>query len=311
MIPPTGFVQEQGAWVRHPDNPIIVPTIYWENDGIQEPSVLYEGPGDWKMLARIGWAGSAAIVYLTSTDGVVWDKPLANAVLGYGSGGESADCFYPMYLKVGTDYWCYYVAPSPQGGYHRATSSDGYTFSATTMNITLPSGMPYWGNAYVWQEDGAFKGLFEAGTNPTPILRTFLYTSADGINWTIGNGGAELADLQIAAGGMTGGPWLPPGQKRLGRYQLYYHAAPGSGALPTDIYHATSTDLVNWDVVTPNPIITHLGGSTFEKEQAADACVLEVDGTSWMFYSGVDDTGSHARIGLAQYAGPLTDFIGT
>src|SRR4051794_21508886 len=94
---------EQGAWQRVDGNPIVTASLSWEYSGLQEPSVLYDGPGDWKMLARAAWTGTAAIEYFTSTDGVSWARPFAarspSAVLGHGSGGESADCHYPHYMK--------------------------------------------------------------------------------------------------------------------------------------------------------------------------------------------------------------------
>lgn len=304
-------VQEQGAWVRVVGNPILEAALSWEHNGLQEASVLYEGPGDWKMLARAAWTTTAAIEYFTSTDGITWTRPLALAVLGHGSGGEisGVDCHYPHYMKVGSAYWCYYVSGDPATGpYHRATASDGFTFALVPgMAITLPSGYTSWGNCYVWEEAGTFFGLFEAGsTAGSPTWAIFLYTSADGITWTIGNGGAALSTLQVAAGGAYGGPWMPAGQKVRGRYQLWYHAAPGAGDLPTDLYHASSDDLITWTKVTPGPLLEHDGGA-FEVTQAADPCVLEVDGESWLFYSGVDQDTENASIGLARFAGPLTE----
>src|SRR4051812_10319244 len=60
-----GTVTEQGAWVRESGNPIVTPTLSWEHNGIQEPSVIYDGVGDWKMLARAAWTTTAAIEYFT------------------------------------------------------------------------------------------------------------------------------------------------------------------------------------------------------------------------------------------------------
>lgn len=314
---PPPSVQEQGSWVRDAGNPIITATLVWEYSGIQEPSVIYDGPGDWKMLARAAWTGTSAIEYFTSTDGIAWTRPkefdTPSAVLGHGSGGEAADCHYPTYIKVGSDYWCYYVSGNPASGpYHRATATDGFTFSYVAgMSITQPAGRASWGNCYVFEEGGSFYGLFEAGdTDGSPVWETYLYTSADGITWSIGNGGSPLSSLQVAAGGMYGGPWMPATPQIGGRYQLWYHAAPAAGDSPTDLYHATSTDLINWTQVTPNPILTRLGSPTFEDLQIADCCVLEVAGTSYLYYSGLNDSGSPqlASIGLATYAGPLSDF---
>ena len=99
-----------------------------------------------------------------------------------------------------------------------------------------------------------------------------------------------------------------------GLYHMYYHAAKGDytdphGNLPTDIYHAYSSDKINWTVVSPNPILTHLGGSTFEFDQAADPYIVESGGQCWMYYTGENNVTYHASIGLAIADATLEEII--
>lgn len=135
-----------------------------------------------------------------------------------------------------------------------------------------------------------------------------LFKSTDGgTTWTAQNSGNPLTSLQIHAGGAYGGPGIYPTQVG-GLYQLWYHAVNASGDLPTDIYRATSPDLINWTPITPNPVLTHLG-SGFEFDQVADPCVVEVAGTSYLFYDGDNNGTSTAAIGVATIGEPVANVI--
>jgi sucrose-6-phosphate hydrolase SacC (GH32 family) len=306
-----GRIPEQGRWVRNAGNPIFVdPTAV--NDAAQEVSIFYES-GTWKMWYRGGWhtAGETGMGYATSTDGIAWTRYVGNPVLGAGGSGEDGNVVQPCVLKIDGTWWCYYNLYPSQAKY-AATSADGLSWTLAAVTITLPTGMTAWGNVYAWKEGATWYGFFDAGATGT-YWRAYLFTSSDGLTWTIANGGNALSSLQIASGSMYGNCAMPTPNKVNGRYQMWYHAAPAgatlNGNLPTDIYHASSDDLVSWNVITPNPILTHLGGATFEKEQCADAKVIEVGGLSYLYYSGVDDTGGYASVGLAQFAGTLQQIV--
>jgi sucrose-6-phosphate hydrolase SacC (GH32 family) len=80
-----------------------------------------------------------------------------------------------------------------------------------------------------------------------------------------------------------------------GVYHLWYHAATTPGST-SDIYHATSTDRINW--TTNGPVLTHTG-TGFELDQVAGPVIVVVSGTAYMYYDGDDNAGEAAKIGLA------------
>jgi hypothetical protein len=89
---------------------------------------------------------------------------------------------------------------------------------------------------------------------------------------------------------------LTPKWTRDGLYHLWYHAVNGSGNLPTDIYHAASRDLLEWDV-TPMPALTH-SGQGFEYDQVAGGVPLAVGARAFMFYDGDNNVDGRCAIGL-------------
>ena len=89
---------------------------------------------------------------------------------------------------------------------------------------------------------------------------------------------------------------LMPKWPRDGLYHLWFHAVNGSGNLPTDIYHAQSRDLLNWQV-TSEPVLKH-SGQGFEFDQVAGAVPLAVHGQAYMFYDGDNNVAGTCAIGL-------------
>ena len=63
------------------------------------------------------------------------------------------------------------------------------------------------------------------------------------------------------------------------------HCTNSTGGLPTDVYHATSKDLISWHV-TPGPAVTHAGGSGFEHDQCAGPVPLTVGDKAFLYYDG-------------------------
>jgi hypothetical protein len=148
----------------------------------------------------------------------------------------------------------------------------------------------------------------------------FIYSSENGIQWQLQNGGAPLKSLQLHPDGMCehstqallpliiesrryGGPRfasingrLLPKWPRDGMYHLWFHAVNGSGNLPTDIYHAQSSDLLQW-AVTEAPALQH-SGQGFEFDQVAGGVPLAVGTKALMYYDGDNNVDGTCAIGL-------------
>ena len=83
-----------------------------------------------------------------------------------------------------------------------------------------------------------------------------------------------------------------------------------SGNTPTDLYRAyADSPFTSWTVVTPNPILTHLG-TDFEIDQVADPCVIEISSSRTELYYDADDNDTDvAAIKLATFAGSIGNLI--
>ena len=85
-----------------------------------------------------------------------------------------------------------------------------------------------------------------------------------------------------------------------GLYHIWYHAG-ANGNLPTDIYHATSPDLLAWNVTPATAVVKHQGSGSFAYDQVADPSPLTVGSTAYLAYDG-DNNGAvamHEAIGMA------------
>lgn len=286
-------------------NPVISPDTSWEETAVFEPSVIYEG-GLFKMWYTGGWDHSA-VGYAESADGSIWTKN-SSPVLGQGGSGVSGQAVRNNVIKIGSTYYCYYVdAIATNANLKVATSSDGlsWTVVATALAYNVNGAVDGWANTSVWKEGSTWYMLAEG--HSAPIWKTFALTSSDGLSWTFLNSGNEIISLQVASGGMYGGPNMCG--KIGSTYHLYYHACAISGSLPTSIYHATSTDLINWTITSGT--VLALSGTDFEIDQVADACVIEVSGRTYLFYDGDDNQANCANVGLAIFEGTLSSLAST
>lgn len=84
----------------------------------------------------------------------------------------------------------------------------------------------------------------------------------------------------LSGGGMFGGPYV---EKIGGTYHLWFHRAP-SGNLPTDIWHAISTDLLHW-TTDPAPVLKH-EGKGWICDQVADPYLLHTPTETLLFFDG-------------------------
>jgi len=271
-----------------PQPPVLVGT--WEKRGkvlsdalgINEPNVIYEGNPQiltqqsrvYKMWYRVGWA-VCSVDYAESIDGLTWVKYSGNPVLVGG--------FYPcpFVFKYNNQFYMY-VHGGDWVRLNRYVSNNGLSWALDAAN-TLTCGSSGWdnhalGNLCVWVESGEWKMIYEAnGLGGTGMWSLGFATSSDGKVWSKYSGNPV-----ISSGGGCGGAYII---KSGGTYYMWYHG----GGLPTEIYLATSTNLVSW-ATSPSPVLrrTELWeGSDSSEGQVADPTICVVGTTVWMWYCGV------------------------
>lgn len=293
----TPLIPEQGRWVRAS---AILTAGTGEGLGVLEPFPLtvsstvrlyYRSGGVHGPNRSVRYATCATSDDLT--DPAKWTKH--GSIFGNGTGGESDEAMAPFVIVVAGTYYLYYNTGID---IRCATSADGLTgWTLHGSCATLPMGMVYWGNPCVVVSGGTFYMTLELydGT----IWQTRLLSSADGFTYAMLNSGNPLTTLQVHAGGMYGGLDL---HLMSGVYQGWYHAADAVGNLPTDLYRAYTSDLLTWTKVTPSPLLTH-SGTDYEIDQVADARVLEVSGTSYLFYDADDNITDISAIKIATVSG--------
>lgn len=256
--------------------------------------MLIDG-SNYVMFYTGGWFSAAmgrATCPLTSDPTVTgnWTKYASNPVLGQGvvdGGAVSGNNVY----KIGSTYYCTFYRTGTSSALMISTSSDGITWTTPTQAIAgnAFAGFQGWANTAVFN-DGSWKMLVEGHTTGSAWNICYA-TSANGLAWTV-----QQVVSSLAVSGQTnyGGPWLANGGNKInGLYHLFYHA--GNSDL-TDIYHARSTDLVNW---TQTGLVLAANLGTYEAQQVADASVIENGGKSYLFYSGVNNNTSVSYINVA------------
>ena len=304
FAPPATLPPYDASWSRSGSNPILSASAAWEETAVAEVAAVMPG-ATWRMWYSGGWA-NPGIGYATSSDGIAWAKYGGNPVLGQGGSGLAGPVASARVFLNGSTFHLYGSSGSPlRSTMIHYTSSDGLAWSPASLTISLPPGCSLWGNREIWVEGATWYMLQEAFA---AIWRIYLYTSADGATWSIANGGAAYGSLSVdgAAAGAWGGPRFAslngadtPMPKPDGtNYELWYHASPVSGNLPTNIYHATTTNLFADAWTWNGPVLTHTG-SGFEVDQVAGPVPVTYGGTAYLFYDGDDNPASTAKIGVA------------
>ena len=303
--PTTGWKPVLGSW----DMPVLTAdNATWEATTVCEPQVIWQpATKSLRMWYRGGGFGHPkAIGIADSTDGGrTWTRHPANPVF---SGGPAGGPW--VYVDRAGTYWMY-MSDEDFGVPPRvvlATSDDGVAWknaSATSASVVpLPPNGSLWGNRAVWQDAQlGWVMLHEVMTLPHRVWEIFLYRGTGPLHWTVANDGRPLRQLQQHAGSMYGGMHIatvdgafqPRGSD--GLFHIWYHAG-ANGNLPTDIYYATSPDLLDWTTGS-KPVISHQGAGTFAYDQTADPSPGTFGTTAFMAYDGDNNVAGSAAIGFA------------
>ena len=299
------FPPTDSSWTRSPAPgvPVLNASLSWEGACVCENVALYDAArAEFVMFYRGGW-GTQMVGRATSPDGLSWEKHATPVFGADGKIGGQPYVFHEGANLSGT-LMMFTTDNNPPHVYIATSVDRGFTWTQEASSIALPPTGSLWGNRVVWREGATFFMLQEVmAAGPWQI---FLASSPDGLSWTWMHGGAPLASLQLHAGGMYGGPRfasldgaLTPRWESDGLYHLWMHAVNSSGGLPTDVYHASSADLLSWEV-TPGPAVRHLGGSTFEHDQCAGPVPLVVGGQAFLYYDGDNNDVGSCAIGLVK-----------
>eukprot|EP00040_Diaphanoeca_grandis_P008818 m.46529 g.46529 ORF g.46529 m.46529 type:complete len:347 (-) comp20271_c0_seq1:437-1477(-) len=316
-FPPGGAVWEPalGSW----NSPVLqADNTTWEASAVQEPQIIYQpSTKALRMWYRgAGWGAPSAVGVADSTDGGrTWTKYPGNPVWG-GPGKPLEYGGQPfVYQEENGTYWLFTTTNAKPPRVAIAQSADGLHWTNVSWgpfteqsHVPVPPTGTLFGNRAVWKDDdGTWKLLQECGTTEG-VWQIFLYEGTDILTWKVANGGKPLLDLQRHKGSMYGGCHIAtvdgkftPRNPNTGRYEIWYHAG-ADGNLPTDVYHATSADLMNWTVAPAGPVVSHVGKGSFAFDQTADPSPATVGCQAFLAYDG-DNNGcrgcSHAAIGLA------------
>lgn len=290
-----------------PGNPVIYPTQTWEQTATYEPSVINDN-GTLKMIYTSGW-DNAGIGMAQSTDGITWTKISSGPVVGQGIAGQTY-ASRGDFVKVGNEYRIYFADKNPDANIKLATSTDGVHFTVQSQNVIGKNDVP---GTYGWANTGTyFDGtnwwmLAEAYIGHDEWWQIHLFKSTDG-GYTFQHVAGPITSLQDSPGGMYGGPRA---FKKIGdTYHLWYHAGYITSTLPTAVWHATSTDMINW-TPDPQPTVSIAESSLglYSPDQTADTSMIEFNGKTFLFYDADDNSYGMSRIGVATFNGTLEQYV--
>lgn len=263
-------------------SPLLVADQTWEGLAIFEPTIIHDETG--YRLYYTGWNGMACGVGLaTSADGLHWTKYPGNPILGQGNGVPSA-CRNNVLAVNGMSYL--YYAPgdgSDSMPLNVATSHDGVSFTPMPHPVLSPTAsFINYANTFAWATDHGYfmlvdvrgvDGIWRTAVafGETPLIFTLLSDQPV----------TGLADPNAA----QGGGYV---EVHEGVTHFWYCAAPAPGNLPTDLWHATSTDLLHW-TKDEQPLLTHQGtGWAFD--QVCDPYLVHLDDRTIMYFDGDNNT---------------------
>ena len=271
--------------------------------GASNASILYEGNA--QILSgnvfKAWFQGKANIYYAESTDGITWSRRGAAVISSVG---------IPRVYKNGATYYAH-VTHTPGGPWTQIdqyTSSDGITWTLAHANILSVGGVGTWDHTFVGYFQvadiiaGTWYALY-AGQNGGNS-QWGLATSSDGVTWTKSGSNPVLTtastfDRAIKIGS-TYYFWLT--EQTVGQ----------TGGANCAIIRFHTTDFINWtrDAVALQPDSVD-EGRNYASGQISVCSTLEVNGTTYQFYSASPDdpNGGSYQIRLATAAQTISSIV--
>jgi len=260
----------------------ITPDQSYENNSAQEPSVWYLN-GKWHMLYTAGPSGPIAYAYNSSPDPRkgAWTK----TGLVFSPGGGSLHAY--AYIDGDVGYWYY-----PNSA---LSSLSVVTFDArdptaawgtpSVLMASVPWNVTLFGNPAVTKIGDEYVLMLEVSVvNKSWQMSVYKSASPTGPFALVSNILPTLWPQSITGDNPTASGAFMTFENS--EYVLMYHAGRNIGeALPTEIYRATSPDLVNWVIdFSGYPMITRQLPQ--ECDQVADFHAAKgPNGAWWAFWS--------------------------
>jgi len=280
-------------------------------DSVIESSVIYEGDPQilteednvfkmWYHQFDSTQVISGYVVgYAESANGTNWTHYGSNPILAVG--GEMNHT-QPFVMKYGSTYYMYVHSDSEEN-VDRYYSSDGIDWTKDQDNTLTVGEADEWddfriGNTFVWVEGtDDWRMMYEA-SGESGEWNIGYATSTDGKTWTKSESNPVLAPTN-GAGGMFV-------HKVGSTFYMWYH----STDLPSDICLAKSTDLISWaEYTVRNPVFYRsedYEGVGDAEAQVADPHLIEVNGTTYMFYDAIEDQSPPPNQNIALATSDLT-----
>lgn len=281
----------RNSWHKH-TGPVMSASLPWEEHCVSEPSI-WKSNHQWHMIYTGGWYHGNHLGYATSKDGIHWSKH-STPIVEHGS--ESS-----FYRENGTLYVYYsptintnavnggnlLVASGPDALHLKVHQSPAMLANKNANGIV---------NTCVVKQKGRYVLLFESNVSEVAHWQMGIAYSISPLGpFTIET--FPLKALQRTEKGTFGGPDV---SLTKGLYTLWYHSSP-SGTIPTDIYAATSHDLIHWEQ-KPMQITREL---PYEYDQVADPFVISSGHYQRLYYSAMNNTKGIGMICMASRAIPL------
>ena len=296
----TNVAFAQTSWQRYTGNPVLSPKAAWETGGNINNTVVKVGNQYKHWFTGIGdrfRIGAAA-----STDGINWQKSIANPVLDVGVPGQfdSEHVYNPMVVYHDSLYWMWYAGNNGTNWQiGLATSKDGVQWKKHLNNPVLKIGAAgnwddkHLTSPFVMRDGAVFKMWYRGESAQFPGKGSTGYAeSPDGVNWVRHAGNPVFSP--VASGWDSRSLTIYPIVKRDGKYEGWYG---GSDGTTSQIGYATSADGINWQRYPDNPVFSPTRDGSWDGEQISSPFVLFESTVYKMWYSGFGSSGW--RLGYA------------
>lgn len=278
---------------------------------VQEPNAWYYNG---VIYLLVNQAGASRLYTATNPAGPYTNR---GTVLGGGVGGEAASVVHPSLYVEGENLYLYYIT-STSGLTVRCASATMAAFAANpatawsgVVNVFSKAGgvvpgLTQFGNFSMAKANGVYNLFIEwqgtgsdswqtglaSASAPTGtfVTRAGVLGSLDPL-FTFGTtptidtpaNHSSLQMLHARSGGSIG-----PLIYENGLWTTVYHSGPvgaTDGGPQSDIYRATSPDLINWEVDLQGWAAHPRQDTRFEIDQLADPFPLNINGVWWCFYT--------------------------